>query len=182
LWLLVLVLAVVAVYATYAWTQTQYFVGSDGDQVAVFRGVDTQFGPLKFFGAQEHTDLLLDSLTPVARAQVRDGITASDRKDADQIVARLRQQQLPVCEPTPPASATSSTPSQTVSSESATPTVTPTAKTPAKSPTGKLGKGAKVPTPSTTPEPTISASPTESPTTPPPAPPSQVPGVTCRTS
>src|ERR1700722_4301660 len=108
LWLLVLVLAVGACFATYAWTQTQYFVGRDGDEVAVFRGVDTQFGPLKFFSTQEHTSLHVDDLTEVAQAQVRDGITASSRHDADQIVSRLQDELLPICLTATPVGAASS--------------------------------------------------------------------------
>ncbi len=61
---LLVVLAVAAIGATYAWTQQQYFVGADGDEVAVFRGVDTAFGPLKFFSVEKHTALKVADLTP----------------------------------------------------------------------------------------------------------------------
>ncbi len=51
---LVITLAVLAVLVGgtggfYAWTQSQYFVGPSGDEVAIFRGVNTEFGPLKFY-------------------------------------------------------------------------------------------------------------------------------------
>ncbi len=116
--LLLLALAVLASVGTYEWTQQQYFVGDDGDEVAVFRGVDTQFGPLKFFSVQQHTDLRVADLTQAARTQLRVGITASSQTDANEIVGRLRQQLLPVCAPTPSAGATATPPS--------TPTSTPT--------------------------------------------------------
>ncbi len=49
---------------TYAWAQTQYFVGRDGSLVAIFRGVNAEFGPLKFFRVYENTDLAVDDLYP----------------------------------------------------------------------------------------------------------------------
>jgi hypothetical protein len=154
-------LAAIACTATYAWTQQQYFVGADGDQVAVFRGVDTQFGPLKFFSVQKHTDLLVADLTQAARTQVRVGITASSQGDAADIVTRLRAQLLPLC--------------------SAPPVVTPTATaTPTPTPTSSV-------TPSDTPSPGATdsgsaATDTPTPTITPRAPATPRPGVTCRTS
>jgi serine/threonine protein phosphatase PrpC len=144
--LLAVVVVVGGVIATYAWTQTQYFVGSDGDEVAVFRGVDSQFGPLKFFGVERHTDLKIASLNQAGRSQLSGGITASSQADADAIVQRLGAEQLPLC-PTPGASitptpgvSTSATPSKVTS-----PSVTPSRVTPVPS------ASATVPvTPSTT--------------------------------
>jgi serine/threonine protein phosphatase PrpC len=81
----------------YSWTQSQFFVAADGDQVAVFRGVDSSFGPLKFFRVETHTDLRVTNLTQAARSQVDSGITASSESDADKIVQRLRAEQLPLC-------------------------------------------------------------------------------------
>jgi len=96
-----LVVIVAAGVIGYSWTQSQFFVGADGDQVAVFRGVDSSFGPLKFFGVETHTDLRVADLTQSARSQVASGITASSRSDADKIVQRLRAEQLPPCSSDP---------------------------------------------------------------------------------
>jgi PPM family protein phosphatase len=157
--LIVTVLTVAVIVAAciigYSWTQSQFFVGVDGDQVAVFRGVDSSFGPLKFYGVQTHTDLLTADLTQSARAQVSSGITASSRGDADKIVQRLRAEQLPICRPAP--SGPGATPS---ASPTPTPTVTPTVSAPV--------------TTSSSPAPTISITPTPTP--------SQRPGVDCRQS
>ncbi len=125
--LLALVIAIAI--GTYSWTQTQYFVGRDGDEVAVFRGVDTQFGPLKFFNVRVHTGLRIAALTPAARTQVESGITANSQSGASAIVDRLRGEQLPLCsdlnrpEPTPsPTPSDSSTASDSgVGSSSASP-------------------------------------------------------------
>ncbi|MGI8677474.1 MAG: PP2C family protein-serine/threonine phosphatase [Jatrophihabitans sp.] len=117
-WLLLLGVVVVLVAATgsaYAWTQTQYFVAADGagSEVAIFRGVNTEFGPLKFFTVYKNTNLEVRDLNPSVRSQVRDGITAGNVHDAEGIVSNLRGQQLPLCRthaptPSPPAPSTGS--------------------------------------------------------------------------
>jgi protein phosphatase len=81
----------------YRVTQAYYFVGRDGTEVAIFRGVNTQFGPLKFSDVYKNTDLKMKDLQPAVRSQVQDGITARNEPDAEQIVARLHDQLLPIC-------------------------------------------------------------------------------------
>jgi serine/threonine protein phosphatase PrpC len=108
----VVAVLVAALAGTYAWTQTQFFVGRAGADVAIFRGVNTEFGPLKFFNIYRVTNLPVAHLNPSVRSQVVDGITANSKREAESIVSNLRNQQLPACRPTP--------------SPSATPTVTPT--------------------------------------------------------
>ena len=130
----------------YSWTQSQFFVGVDGDQVAVFRGVDSSFGPLKFFRVETHTDLKTADLTQSARSQVTSGITASSEGDADKIVQRLRAEQLPICRPP-----RSSTPTPT-STTGATPTPTiPVTPTPTVSVTPSAGISSNAPTITVTP-------------------------------
>jgi len=117
-WLITLAAIAVVIAAlggTYAWTQTQYFVGKAGADVAIYRGVNTEFGPLKFFTVYKITSLPLANLQPSYRGQVEDGITAHSKKEAEKIVGNLRQQQLPQClpgaattTPAPPSSSSSS--------------------------------------------------------------------------
>ncbi|MDT4996898.1 MAG: family protein phosphatase, partial [Pseudonocardiales bacterium] len=83
--------------ATYAWAQTQYFVGRDGSLVAIFRGVNAEFGPLKFFRVYKNTDLAVDDLYPTYRSQVKSGITARNANDAQAIITSLAQQVMPRC-------------------------------------------------------------------------------------
>jgi protein phosphatase len=99
----VLVLIVAALGGTYAWTQTQYFVGHAGGDVAIFRGVNTEFGPLKFFNLYRVTDLPVANLNPSVRSQVLAGITANSKQDALNIVGNLRGQVLPACRTTSPS-------------------------------------------------------------------------------
>ncbi|WP_375501435.1 PP2C family protein-serine/threonine phosphatase [uncultured Jatrophihabitans sp.] len=117
-WLLVLVVLLfitAALGGTYAWTQSQYFVGHADNDVAIYRGVNTEFGPLKFFKVYELSDLRLDDLYPSVRSQVMDGITAGSKSEAKSIIVNLRSQQLPLCPvatSTAPRTSTSATPRQ----------------------------------------------------------------------
>jgi protein phosphatase len=93
----VVVVVIVALAATYAWTQTQYFVGKLGTEVAVFRGVNASFGPLKFYTVEHNTDLKMDDLQSAYRNQVTSGITADNKDGAERIVTSLRSHLLPSC-------------------------------------------------------------------------------------
>jgi protein phosphatase len=109
----IVALVVAALAGTYAWTQTQYFVGKAGADVAIFRGVNTEFGPLKFFNLYKVSNLPVANLQPSYRSQVQDGITAHSKQEAQSIITNLRKQQLPGCLPAPatptPAPSTPST-------------------------------------------------------------------------
>jgi protein phosphatase len=120
---LIIALAVLLVVAgglggTYAWAQTQYYVGRAGSEVAIYRGVNASFGPLKFSEVYENTDLKLSALTPSARDQVASGITARDKNDARRIVSRLQGEANPPC---PPTRSASTSPSASLSSSSPEP-------------------------------------------------------------
>lgn len=119
----VLVLVAAALGGVWAWTQTQYFVGRSGDEVAIFQGVNTSFGPLRFYDVNTNTDLKMNDLDPSARSQVATGITAHNKNDARQIVARLRSDHLlPVCAPVLPSTAARSSSTAPTRSPSASPT------------------------------------------------------------
>ncbi len=109
----VVIVLVAALGGTYAWTQTQYFVGRAGADVAIYRGVNTDLGPLKFYNVYKVTDLRLRDLNSSAQGQVHDGITASSEKDAENVVANLRNQQLPPCRPAVVVSPTPTSPTPT---------------------------------------------------------------------
>ncbi len=166
-----LLLAAAAV-AGYLWTQKQYFVGRDGNEVAVFRGVNAHFGPVSLYSVIENSDLRVDDLTQSASGQVLNGITANSRADADAILRRLADELKPPC---PVASATptkptpTATPSRTPSRTLSTPATRTSTKPVAGSPSRATTRATATPTPSI-------ATPTPAPT-PTPTP---VPGVDCR--
>ena len=139
--LFALLVAVIAV-AGYKWTQTQYFVGDDSDQVAIFRGVEADLPGISMHTVEERSELTLGDLPTYNARQVSDGISASSLEDARGIVSRL--QRLALC-PDPTTPAPSPTPAASAS---------PTAKGGASKP--------RAPQPSSTPSTQPSASPSES--------------------
>ena len=93
----ILALIFAALGGTYAWAQTQYYVGRAGNEVAIYQGVNASFGPIKFSEVYRNTDLKLSDLNPAWRSQVESGITASSKSDAIRIVQRLHHETKPPC-------------------------------------------------------------------------------------
>jgi serine/threonine protein phosphatase PrpC len=138
--LLVLILFGGGLYGLWRWTQTQYFVGVAGENVVVYRGINTALGPLRLYEVVAVSDLRTADLQQVARRQVESGIGADGRSVADQIVARLRDQRLPPCPKRTAGTTTSSRPGTTrpAASPTAKPgaRTSPTSVTPTPTPTG----------------------------------------------
>jgi serine/threonine protein phosphatase PrpC len=159
----VVVLGAVAV-GGYLFVMGHWFVGvaetADGDEVAVFQGVDASVVGLDLYRLDSATGLATTDLTQAARSRVSGGIAADDRDDAQRILTNLRDQQLPVC-PT--------TPSTAASTSAAAPTPADTLP-PAPGPVDPAAP-TLAPTPTTTPS---SAAPSTGPTR------SAEPGVDCR--
>ena len=76
----------------WAYVRTQYFVGLEGRQVAVFRGVAGSVAGLRLSTVEHRTDLTSDQLAAIELPRVRRGIVAKDRPDAMRIVALLEEQ------------------------------------------------------------------------------------------
>lgn len=92
-WLVAIVLAaaaiVVGVILAYQWTQSHYFIGSDGDTVAIYRGVQADLGPVALSSIYQQTSVTLDGLPTYAREQVEQTINADSLDDAMGIIDRL---------------------------------------------------------------------------------------------
>jgi PPM family protein phosphatase len=125
-----LVLVAGAGYGLWRWTQVQYFVGADGDQVAVYRGVNASVGPLHLYSVVDTNSMRLDDLLQVPRRQVQDGIPADNRNDAEQIVARLLRQQKPLCPTATPTPSPTPTPTPRPTRPGARPSPTRTTTAP----------------------------------------------------
>ena len=93
-WLVGVILLVLSIVTTtvlgYQWTQTRYFVGVDGSNVAIYQGVQQDIGPIKLSSVYEDTDLLLDDLRVYDRQQVEQTINAGSLADALAIIERLK--------------------------------------------------------------------------------------------
>ena len=75
----------------YSWTQKQYYVGTDGDYVAIFKGVDQQIPGLTLSSMYEKQTLQVDKLPTYSREQVEGTIQADDLTAARSIVSELQR-------------------------------------------------------------------------------------------
>ncbi|WP_131103174.1 PP2C family protein-serine/threonine phosphatase [Ornithinimicrobium sufpigmenti] len=80
----------VAVWGGWTWSQQQYYVGEQDGQVAIFRGLSQDLGPIPLSTVEEESDVAVDALPAYYRDQVRRTLSADDRAGADRIVADLR--------------------------------------------------------------------------------------------
>jgi PPM family protein phosphatase len=78
-------------FAAWHWVRQQYFVGVHGDQVAVYRGLPQNLGPLDLATLDHTTSVLVAELPPADRDSVRVGIVVDSSAQADAKVAALRE-------------------------------------------------------------------------------------------
>ena len=86
-------LALIAVIAGsltlgYQWTQSLYYVGTDGDTVIIYRGVQQGIGSLSLSSEAEDTGIPLDSLGGLEQRQVERTLSAGSPAEAREIVLR----------------------------------------------------------------------------------------------
>ena len=148
--LAVLLIAAAGLGAGYAWTRTQYFVGADDAQVAIFRGLPDGIPGLRLSQVYEVQDLPVASLPAYYQAQVISGIEVDDLAAARATVLQLKQEAARCAKP--PLAPTPS-PTTTGSPKPGPTSSTPTTST-SPSPTVL---GPRLPTVSTSPTPSHSA-------------------------
>jgi len=98
-------IAVLGIGALVGWrvVQSQYYVGVDGDRVAIYRGVQGSVLGLDLHSLHTSTDIVVDLLPDFAKQEVRDGIPAEDLDDAAAIIDRLRVNVAPPVIPASPS-------------------------------------------------------------------------------
>lgn len=91
--LLVVVLALIGggTWFAYSWSQKQYYVGTDGDYVAIFKGVDEQIPGLTLSSIYEVQQLQVDKLPTYSREQVEGTIQTDDLAAARTVVSELQR-------------------------------------------------------------------------------------------
>ncbi len=95
----VVVLAVIGggLYAGYRWTQTQYFVGANGDHVAVYQGINQSLLGVNLSQVhQDHPEIELKYLPTYQRDQVQNTIAVDSLSQAADKTDEL-QKQATVC-------------------------------------------------------------------------------------
>jgi hypothetical protein len=111
--LLLLMLAAGGLFGgTWFYSQHQFYVGTDGTNVIVYKGIEGTVLGIHYSSAVENTGIAVSSLPVFERERVTDTIGASSRRDADRIVGQLHATSTPTSTPTPsaPASPLASTP------------------------------------------------------------------------
>lgn len=88
--LAVLALIAGAIFYGYQWTQSRYFVGTDGRTVVIFQGINQHVGSFEFYSEAEDTEIPLDRLANWERRQVERSLGAGSIEEAREIVLRLR--------------------------------------------------------------------------------------------
>jgi protein phosphatase len=73
----------------YVWTQSQFFVGTDGDSVVVYRGVNGDFGSIPLHTIVRDTDIPLSSLSDFVRTSVELTIPVLSLNQALLVVERI---------------------------------------------------------------------------------------------
>lgn len=73
----------------YEWTQTRYFVGTDGSTVIIYQGVQQGIGTLTLHSVAEETGIPLTALDGLERRQIERTLSASSLEEARDIVTRL---------------------------------------------------------------------------------------------
>jgi protein phosphatase len=92
---LVIIGAVAAAVIGYQWTQTRYYVGVNGDRVAVFQGVQQTVGPLPLSSVFQETDVEVSQLPMYFRDRVEATISAGSIVEALDIVKNLEENVTP---------------------------------------------------------------------------------------
>jgi len=103
---------VVLVVAVGGWVAVrgQYYVGIDGDEIAIFQGVPATVGPLSLSTVVERTGIQADEIKPGYLAErLEQTIHAASLASARDLVAKLEEQTV---EPTPPPTTPTTPPTQ----------------------------------------------------------------------
>jgi protein phosphatase len=90
--LLVLVVVGGGAYAGWYWVQRQFYVGVEDGQVAIFRGVSQDLGPIRLSSVERLSSISTEDLPDFYRTQVQNTITTSNLADAEERVDRLREE------------------------------------------------------------------------------------------
>jgi serine/threonine protein phosphatase PrpC len=76
----------------YVWSQNQYYVAADGDQVAIYQGVQMDLPLVSLSSLHQGSDVVVAELPCFDQEQVQAGIEAGDLAAAERIVTNLEEQ------------------------------------------------------------------------------------------
>lgn len=97
-----LILFATSLAVGFLWIRGQYYVGSEDDHVAIYRGVPQAVGPLELSSVEESTDIPLARLPGYSRQRVETGLPAQDLNHAEDILMDLETALIPEAPPVSP--------------------------------------------------------------------------------
>lgn len=74
----------------YFWTQSQFYIGSDGDSVVIYRGVAGEIGGINLNSVEKDTDIPLTTLPQYLLHNVENTIPVDSYNAALEVVTRIR--------------------------------------------------------------------------------------------
>jgi PPM family protein phosphatase len=88
------ILAIVVVgggYAAWRYTQSQYYVGTDGHQVIIYRGINQKVAGINLSSVYQKTGITLSQVPPNDKAAVQSTTTPSSLAEARKTVSNIHQ-------------------------------------------------------------------------------------------
>jgi hypothetical protein len=79
-------------YGAWYYTQHQYYVGTDSNQVTIFRGINQRVAGINLSSVYAHTGITEQQVPPQELQMVQGTISATSLDDAQRIVGQLRTQ------------------------------------------------------------------------------------------
>src|SRR5215471_16431168 len=92
LFVLLVLVVIGGLYLGWRYTQDQYYVGIDGGNVAIFRGINQSVAGVNLSHADQRTSIPLAGVPAPYQAQIRATVSATSRSSALAIVANIRKQ------------------------------------------------------------------------------------------
>jgi protein phosphatase len=89
---LVLGLLGAGLYGAHRWTQTQFYVGAEGDRVAIYRGISQKLGWIRLSEVERHSSVELKYLPTYQRSEVEAGISMDSLAQAEARLGKLEEQ------------------------------------------------------------------------------------------
>jgi len=86
---LVVAAIIAAAVVGYQWTQTHFYVGSNGDTVVIYRGIQQDLGFLPLSSVYRETSVDVDDLSYINKQRIEATISADSLADAERIVSQL---------------------------------------------------------------------------------------------
>ena len=97
-----LILFATSLAVGFLWIRSQYYVGSETDHVAIYRGVPQALGPVELSSLEESTEIPLSRLPGYSRQRVENGLPAQDLNHAHEILMDLETALIPEAPPVSP--------------------------------------------------------------------------------